>query len=152
MTTYQPNRARGPGIQQPAVWLGWEDYLSWLGGKLTTVTASWGEQVKLGPPWQPGEHDAMIGPTGEGKTTYAAGRLGLRKYVMALDPKGEDETLAKTGYARVGSIWQPNLRWKAQHYKDSKTWDDIWKSIEDGGDGRDRLPDVIPRQIGRAHV
>ena len=120
---------------QPAVWLKWDDYLAWLGGRLTHTTTSWGERVKLGPPWKPGEHDAMIGPTGEGKSTYAVGRLSLRKYVVALDPKGEDETLSKSGYVRVGSMWEDSIRWRATHRKDAQAWDKIWKSIEAGGEG-----------------
>jgi hypothetical protein len=112
------------------VWLGWDDYLLWLSGRLTHMTTAWGERVQLGPPWQPGEHDAMIGPTGEGKSTYAVGRLDLRKYVMALDPKGEDETLSASGYARVSSIWQDSLRWRLTHREDARTWDRIWDAIE----------------------
>ena len=38
--------------------------------------------------WHPGDHAALIGPTGEGKSTFAVGILGLRKWVLALDPKG----------------------------------------------------------------
>lgn len=128
--------ASDPDQAQPVVWLPWESYLDWLAGKLTTAETAWGEQVKLGPPWKPGEHDAMIGPTGEGKSTYAVGRLALRKYVMALDPKGEDETLSQSGYDRVTSIWQDNLKWKLTHSKDSKVWEKAWKAVEDGGDAR----------------
>lgn len=51
--------------------------------------------------WQPGEHFALVGPTGEGKTTFAVGIMSLRKFVMALDAKGEDETLAASGFERV---------------------------------------------------
>lgn len=51
--------------------------------------------------WQPGQHMALIGPTGEGKTTFAAGVLPLRKYVLALDPKGEDDTLSRSGFERI---------------------------------------------------
>ena len=56
--------------------------------------------------WKPGQHVALIGPTGEGKSTYAVGILALRKYVLALDPKGEDETLAASGYERL-TCWPP---------------------------------------------
>ena len=59
--------------------------------------------------WQPGQHIALIGPTGEGKSTLAGGILAQRKWVLALDPKGEDETLAKTGYTRL-SKWPPPSR------------------------------------------
>jgi len=56
--------------------------------------------------WAPGAHVALIGPTGEGKSTFAVGVLGQRKWVLALDPKGEDETLAASGYQRLTS-WPP---------------------------------------------
>jgi hypothetical protein len=57
--------------------------------------------------WQPGDHIALVGPTGEGKTTFAVGILGLRKWVLALDPKGEDTTLSKSGYLRITSVPPP---------------------------------------------
>ena len=56
--------------------------------------------------WEPGQHIALIGPTGEGKSTFAGGVLALRKWVLALDPKGEDETLSATGYKRL-TRWPP---------------------------------------------
>jgi hypothetical protein len=51
--------------------------------------------------WQPGMHGAVVGPTGEGKTTLMKPLLDLRKYVMALDAKGMDETLEKYDYQRI---------------------------------------------------
>jgi hypothetical protein len=123
-------------LSQPVVWLSWDQYLQWLSGRLTATTASWGERIKLGPPWQPGEHMALDGPTGEGKTTHAVGILATRKYVLALDPKGEDETLSASGYQRVTSIWQDSLRWRLAHRKDAKTWDTIHRRIDDGQDAR----------------
>lgn len=62
--------------------------------------------------WQPGQHIALIGPTGVGKSTFAAHLLPLRKYVVALDPKGGDTTLGsltKAGFVRV-SQWPPPRR------------------------------------------
>jgi len=123
----------GPGGQ--VAWLGWDDYLSWLSGKKRRAITSWGE-VDLGPAWAPGEHMAFIGPTGEGKTTHAVGVLGLRKYVLALDPKGEDETLSASGYVRVSSIWQDSFRWRMSHRADAKTWDHIWEQIDKGRPAR----------------
>jgi hypothetical protein len=126
-----PEQDRGE-LSQPVVWLNWDQYLQWLSGRLVSVKTSWGEKVKLGPPWQPGEHMALDGPTGEGKTTHAVGILESRKYVLALDPKGEDETLSQSGYVRVRSIWQDSLKWRLTHREDSKTWNDIHRRIEDG--------------------
>jgi hypothetical protein len=51
--------------------------------------------------WQPGEHVSVIAPTGAGKTTLVGGLLDLRRYVLALDPKGGDSTLAGLGYERL---------------------------------------------------
>jgi hypothetical protein len=123
-------------LSQPVVWLNWDQYLQWLSGRLAGVTTSWGEKIKLGPPWQPGEHMALDGPTGEGKTTHAVGILGTRKYVLALDPKGEDETLSASGYERVTSIWQDSLKWRLAHRADAKTWNQIHKRIDDNLDAR----------------
>ncbi len=66
------------------------------------IAADWDMFLKwFGEVWEPGQHVALIGPTGEGKSTFAVGILGLRKWVLALDPKGEDETLSASGYQRV---------------------------------------------------
>jgi hypothetical protein len=51
--------------------------------------------------WKPGQHVALIAPTGAGKTTFAAGLLNLRKYVLALDAKGGDSTLDALDFARI---------------------------------------------------
>jgi hypothetical protein len=68
----------------------WEEFLGWFGER-----------------WIPGNHIALIGPTGEGKTTFAAGILRLRKWVLALDPKGEDDTLSAAGFTRIKEIPPP---------------------------------------------
>ena len=51
--------------------------------------------------WRPGEHISVIAPTGAGKTTFVGGLLQLRRYVLALDPKGGDSTLSGLGYERL---------------------------------------------------
>lgn len=68
----------------------WEEFLPWYDRQ-----------------WEPGKHVALIGPTGEGKSTFAVGTLKLRKWVLALDPKGEDETLQASGWQRI-TAWPPS--------------------------------------------
>jgi hypothetical protein len=53
--------------------------------------------------WEPGDHLSVIAPTKAGKTTLVSGLLGLRRYVLALDPKGGDETLAALKLRRLSS-------------------------------------------------
>lgn len=53
------------------------------------------------PRWRQGEHMAILAPTGAGKSTFAGGLFAqprpLRRYVLAADPKGGDETLGALG-------------------------------------------------------
>lgn len=94
--------------------------------------------------WEPGQHIAMIGPTGEGKTTFASGLLGLRSWVLALDPKGEDETLTSSGFARVGYLPNEEVRLNrklshynhAAHHREPACWDCIHKDIAEGKPAR----------------
>lgn len=60
--------------------------------------------------WEQGEHLAMIGPTGSGKTTLALHLLDLRSYITVLATKPRDEVLI-------------NLKTK-QDYRLMKTWKD----------------------------
>jgi hypothetical protein len=84
--------------------------------------------------WAPGQHIAMIGPTGEGKTTFAAGLLDLRKYVLALDPKGEDDTLGASGFERVSHLpgQRLGLVWRLRHWGAARQWDRIHQDIAEG--------------------
>lgn len=55
--------------------------------------------------WKPGQHVALIGPTGVGKSTFAVNILKSRNWVLALDPKGGDETLTDgTKYERISRL------------------------------------------------
>lgn len=66
------------------------------------VSLHWGLFLRwLETNWEPGNHFALVGPTGEGKTTFAVGIMQLRKWIMALDAKGQDSTLAASGFERI---------------------------------------------------
>jgi hypothetical protein len=56
---------------------------------------------RFGEEWAPGQHITAVAPTGEGKTTIFVGLLTLRRYALALDVKGGDETLAGLGWPRL---------------------------------------------------
>lgn len=51
--------------------------------------------------WRQGEHVAIVSPTGSGKSTLACNLALMRKWVVALDAKGGDETL---GAASLDSV------------------------------------------------
>lgn len=128
-----------PDTGTQAIWLGWDTYLRWLNGELTHAANAAGERLELPRPWAPGEHWALIGTTGDGKTTHAVGVLEQRRYVLALDPKGEDETLSASGYLRVRSLprngWR-GIRDRALDRDDQRTWNQIYERIEQGHNAR----------------
>lgn len=104
LTAHEP---RADDYGGHAVYLDWEhEFLPWARGKLIKGEAA-GMRLPLPHPWKPGGHWALIGPTGEGKSTFAVGILGLRKWVLSLDPKGEDETLEASGYERLTTMPPP---------------------------------------------
>lgn len=138
------------------IWLDWDKYLAWLGGKLTHERDAAGRRVKLGPPLAPGHHLAAIGPTGCAKSTHCVGYLcQCRKYVLALDPKGQDETLEASGFVRVEHL--PLRGWRSYWGEDQKTWRKIYKDIDAGkparvivgGGARTEDEDVALRQLMR---
>lgn len=55
----------------------------------------------FGSVWSPGEHIAVIAPTGAGKSTLVGGLLDLRRYVLVADPKGGDDIVNALGYRRL---------------------------------------------------
>lgn len=69
--------------------MGWDEFLAFF-------------KIK----WRPGQHLALIGTTGCGKSTFACGVLESRRYLLALDPKGGDETLETLKLPRL-TKWPP---------------------------------------------
>ena len=117
-----------------AVLLDWEtQFIPWLQGQLARVALE-GVTISLPPPWPPGAHWALIGPTGEGKSTFAAGILSTRNYVLALDPKGSDETLETSGYERVYEIPLPRDLFAWLPWRDARPGSDqwLWERIDKG--------------------
>lgn len=80
----------------------WEEFLKWFKTH-----------------WKLGEHIALVGPTGSGKTVYVVNILPMRKYVIALDAKGGDESLELlTKHGFTHSPWPMTSK--------------DWKEVEDG--------------------
>lgn len=123
-----PPGALPPAYKQPLVIaLTPAEFLAWARGELREFGG-----VKLGPPWQPGQHVALIGKTREGKTNFVVWLLSeLRRFVLALDPKGEDESLSKSGWTRVSTV--PGGRRKPKVLsKEWKTWQQIERDKAEG--------------------
>lgn len=128
------------------------------GRGLPVVTVPWEQFLAfMADCWEPGMHIANIGPTGEGKSTVNVGLLGVRDYVLALDPKGEDETLDASGWTRVTRIPGEHMPLFSD---DRRKWNQIWQDIAEGrparvivGGGADnseqdaRLVDLMRRAV-----
>lgn len=70
--------------------------------------APW-EQLLPRMAWRQGEHVALVGPTGRGKTTLALSLLWLRKWVTIFGTKPADSTLeamTRLGYKKIRA-WPP---------------------------------------------
>lgn len=82
--------------------MGWKKFLEWFA-----------------PRWKLGEHLALVGPTGAGKTVYVTNILPLRKYVIAIDAKGGDDSLSQlTKHGFIYTEWPLHRS--------------FWKEIEEG--------------------
>jgi hypothetical protein len=105
--TYPTARASAPQADDygnRGVYLEWPDFVGWLKGQNHTAVVQ-RETIPLPPPWKPGQHWAHVGKTREGKTNFVVAKaMACRRYVLALDPKGNDPTLEKTGWPRVHGV------------------------------------------------
>jgi hypothetical protein len=122
-----------------------EEFIPWLTGKKTSVTRpDTPGPIKLAGPWKPGAHMALVGKTREGKSTFAVGILGQRKYVLALDPKGEDDTLEASGFTRVTGL-PPKKKLPKDVQKDLEEGRPVRLIV--GGASRTRDQDAALRQL-----
>jgi len=104
------------------------------GDRLPVIAVPWEQFLAfMGDCWEPGQHICNIGPTGEGKSTVNVGLLDTRRYVLALDPKGEDETLEASGWVRVRRIPGEHM---PMFGDDRRAWRRIWQDIAEGRPAR----------------
>jgi len=71
---------------------------------------SWSDHL-AGLDWRQGEHVALVGPTGQGKTTLALQLLDRRRYRVIIATKPKDRTLdglRRRGWLRLTSWPPPN--------------------------------------------
>ena len=142
MSFSNPAAARPDDFSEHGVVLEWDEYVDWLRGRLTYKRVG-GLLIPLPPPWKPGQHWALIGKTREGKTNFAVAMLArTRRYVLAVDPKGEDETLSASGWTRVHSVPGGEFR-PRRGSEEWRTWEKIHKRLQDG-DGPVRIVVGLP--------
>lgn len=93
------------------------DILAPVGDGMPTVPHLAWEDFAARFDWRQGEHVALIGPTGSGKTTLALSILPRRGYVAVMATKPKDSTLkqfaARHGF-RVMQAWDDRGFWRGR--------------------------------------
>ena len=92
--------------------------------------------------WAPGEHWAIVAPTGEGKTTFTGNLVKTRRYVLALDQKGGDKTLSMLKWNRI-TKWPPS-RGDRKDMADGKAFRRLV-----GSEKRDQASRTLRRELHR---
>ena len=131
--SYPVSRAAPPPADDyghHGVLLDWtSEFLPWTRGQIRGRQVL-GQRIPLPDPWKPGVHWALCGVTGDGKSTHGVGLLRTRKWVVALDPKGEDETLEAAGYERIRTMPPPEGRRIGEPKPGTNRW--VWDRVEQG--------------------
>lgn len=89
--------------------------------------------------WMQGEHVALVGPTGTGKTGLASDVVSLRTYVAVLAIKRKDDTISMFKGYKIIKQWPPP-------YDDNHVI--LWlkpKTLQDIGEQRVRIVDAMER-------
>jgi len=139
-----------PSLSAGVIALTPSEFLDWARGKLRELRGA-----ALPPPWQPGQHFALLGKTREGKTNFVVWFCGeLRTYILALDPKGEDESLSASGWVRVRTVPGGILKaaWMSEEWR---KWSRLEQDLAEGRpvkiiagmQSRTRAQDAANRQL-----
>lgn len=141
-----------PSVSPGAIALTPGEFLAWARGELRELRG-----IKLPPPWEPGQHWAFLGKTREGKTNFVVWLCTeLRMYVLALDPKGMDETLSAAPWQRVSTV--PGGAAKPGLFSaEWRRWGQLQRDLAEGYpvrliagvDSRTRAGDMANRQLMR---
>lgn len=100
--------------------------------QLSTVAprVGWNEFVRKHFRWNQGEHVALIGPTGQGKTHMLTHLLPLRRYVVVFGTKPADVALTRLvkskGYKHL-QAWPSNLLAEPEDMPRRVLWPDVRK-------------------------
>lgn len=83
---------------------------------MSTKAVEWSEFLTyFRATWRQGEHVTYVGPTGSGKTTLALAVLPIRRYVLALATKPQDDTMTRLSKAESWPVvreWPPPRKYR----------------------------------------